>query len=64
LTGLDADDVQRAVAVAMADGPVSSSVPAGYEVADTSNRVVRFILSTWSRHHAWAGIRTGGRVRP
>jgi UDP-N-acetylglucosamine 2-epimerase (non-hydrolysing) len=64
LTGLDADDVQRAVAVAMADGPVSSSVPAGYEVADTSNRVVRFILSTWSRHHAWAGIRTGGRARP
>ena len=64
LTGLDADDVQRAVAVAMADGPVSSSVPAGYEVPDTSNRVVRFILSTWSRHHAWAGIRTGGRARP
>jgi UDP-N-acetylglucosamine 2-epimerase len=57
MTGLDADDVERAVAVAMDDGPVTSSVPAGYEITDTSNRVVRFILSTWSRHHGWAGIR-------
>jgi UDP-N-acetylglucosamine 2-epimerase (non-hydrolysing) len=58
MTGLDSDDVERAVAVALADGAVTSSVPAGYEVTDTSNRVVRFILSTASRHHAWAGIRT------
>ena len=57
MTGLDADDVERSVAVAMEDGPVTTSVPAGYEVMDTSNRVVRFILSTASRHHAWAGIR-------
>jgi UDP-N-acetyl-L-fucosamine synthase len=57
MTGLDADDVERAVAVAVADGPVSTSIPAGYEVIDTSNRVARFILSTASRHHEWAGIR-------
>jgi UDP-N-acetylglucosamine 2-epimerase (non-hydrolysing) len=58
MTGLEADDVRRAVAVALADGPVLSSVPGGYDVTDTSNRVVRFILSTASRHHSWAGIRT------
>jgi UDP-N-acetylglucosamine 2-epimerase len=57
MTGLDPDDVRRALGVAMADGAVTSSVPAGYEVGDTSNRVVRFILSTAGRHHAWAGIR-------
>jgi UDP-N-acetyl-L-fucosamine synthase len=57
MTGLDADDVERTVAVAIADGAVTTSIPAGYEVTDTSNRVVRFILSTASRHHAWAGIR-------
>jgi UDP-N-acetylglucosamine 2-epimerase (non-hydrolysing) len=57
MTGLDADDVERAVALAMEDGPVTSSIPAEYAVTDTSNRVVRFILSTWSRHHAWAGVR-------
>jgi UDP-N-acetylglucosamine 2-epimerase len=57
MTGLDADDVERAVAVAVADGPVTTSVPVGYEVTDTSNRVVRFILSTASRHHQWAGVR-------
>lgn len=57
MTGLDPDDVELAVRVAIADGPVTSSLPAGYEVGDTSNRVVRFIVSTASRHHAWAGIR-------
>jgi len=61
MTGLDPDDVELAVRVAIADGPVTSSLPAGYEVADTSNRVVRFIVSTASRHHAWAGIRRDQR---
>ncbi len=57
MTGLDVDDVLAAVALVTADGPVTSSMPAGYEVTDTSSRVVRFILSTAGRHHAWAGIR-------
>lgn len=62
MTGLDVDDVLRgvAMAMAMADGPVASSHPAGYEVSDTSNRVVRFIASTAGRHHAWAGVRLQG----
>ena len=58
MTGLDPDDVQRAVTIAIADGAVTSSTPAGYEVADTSNRVVRFIVSTAPRLHDWAGIRS------
>jgi UDP-N-acetylglucosamine 2-epimerase (non-hydrolysing) len=57
MTGLHRDDVACAVRLAMADGPVRSSIPPAYSVTDTSNRVVRFILSTASRHHAWAGIR-------
>ena len=56
MTGLDADDVEIAVDMAMQAG-APTSVPAGYEIEDTSNRVVRFIVSTASRHHAWAGIR-------
>ena len=59
MTGLDVEDVVRAVGIAMADGPVTSSHPAGYEVNDTSNRTVRFIASTAGRHHQWAGIRGG-----
>jgi UDP-N-acetylglucosamine 2-epimerase (non-hydrolysing) len=35
-------------------------LPAGYEVTDCSTRVVRFMLSTISRHHEWAGIRKIG----
>lgn len=57
MTGLDVDDVVRAVGIAIADGPVTTSHPAGYEVNDTSNRTVRFIASTARRHHQWAGIR-------
>ncbi|GAB2779727.1 UDP-N-acetylglucosamine 2-epimerase (non-hydrolyzing) [Nocardioides salsibiostraticola] len=57
MTGLEVDDVVRAVGIALADGPVVSSYPAGYEVNDTSNRVVRFISSTAGRHHQWSGIR-------
>lgn len=64
MTGLDPDDVERAVRVALDDGPVTSSMPAGYEIDDTSNRVVRFILSTAGRHHAWAGIRRDPAARP
>lgn len=57
MTGLDVENVLTAVQIAMGDGPVRSSQPAGYEINDTSNRVVRFIASTASRHHDWAGIR-------
>lgn len=57
MTGLEKDDVVRGVGIAMHDGPVVSSHPAGYEVNDTSNRVVRFISSTAGRHAQWAGVR-------
>lgn len=58
MTGLDQDDAARAVRIAREHGPVTSSLPEGYEITDTSNRVVRFLVSTASRHHQWAGIRT------
>jgi UDP-N-acetylglucosamine 2-epimerase len=40
--------------------PPSQSLPAGYKVTDCSTRVVRFMLSTISRHHEWAAIRKLG----
>ena len=57
MTGLNVADVVRGVRIAMQEGSVSSSSPAGYEVRDTSNRAVRFISSTAGRHHQWAGLR-------
>lgn len=58
MTGLDAGDVVRAVAAVRADANDGiSGIPAGYEVTDTSRRVVNFISSTAGRHHAWAGVR-------
>ena len=55
MTGLNAEDVVSAVAVAMAEE--ASSMPAGYEIEDTSRRVTKFILSSAHRHMDWAGIR-------
>ena len=55
MTGLDAADVVAAVGIATEGETVS--VPAGYEIDNTSQRAVKFILSTVRRHHRWAGIR-------
>jgi UDP-N-acetylglucosamine 2-epimerase (non-hydrolysing) len=57
MTGLDVADV--IVAVANVIGTQASSLPSGYEVRDTSTRVVRFILSTAGRHAKWAGLEMG-----
>jgi UDP-N-acetyl-L-fucosamine synthase len=63
MAGLEVTDVVRAVSLALSDGHNASSLPAGYDINDTSNRVVRFISSTVNRHHQWAGIRTPSHDR-
>jgi UDP-N-acetylglucosamine 2-epimerase (non-hydrolysing) len=65
MTGLKAADVIAGIRSVTEDrgsvkGTPSQSLPAGYEVTDCSTRVVRFMLSTISRHHEWAGIRKLG----
>jgi len=65
MTGLKAANVIAGIRSVTEDrgsvkGTPSQSLPAGYEVTDCSNRVVRFMLSTISRHHEWAGIRKLG----
>jgi UDP-N-acetylglucosamine 2-epimerase (non-hydrolysing) len=65
MTGLKAANVIAGIRSATEDGRFakgtpSESLPAGYEVTDCSTRVVRFMLSTISRHHEWAGIRKLG----
>ncbi len=57
MTGLEAGNVVEAVDLALQVGSRGLSMPAGYEINDTSNRVVRFIVSTWRRHAQWAGLR-------
>jgi UDP-N-acetyl-L-fucosamine synthase len=65
MTGLKAANVITGIRSVTEDGnsakgTSSRSLPAGYEVTDCSTRVVRFMLSTISRHHEWAGIRKLG----
>ncbi len=58
MTGLDARDVVGAVDLVTRTALWSGEcTPADYRIADTSDRVVRFILSTARRHAAWAGLR-------
>jgi UDP-N-acetylglucosamine 2-epimerase (non-hydrolysing) len=66
MTGLGADNVVSGISEALDaagqnDKAAQTSYPQGYEVSDCSNRVVKFMLSTISRHHEWAGVRRLGQ---
>ena len=65
MTGLRSDNVLAGMKEALHSagqekGSANSSYPQGYEVSDCANRVVKFMLSTISRHNDWAGIRRLG----
>ncbi|WP_206680884.1 UDP-N-acetylglucosamine 2-epimerase (non-hydrolyzing) [Dietzia sp. E1] len=61
MTGLHADDVVASIQIAIDSEytrqGVSHLTPDDYLIDNTSERVVKFILSTANRHHQWAGIR-------
>ena len=61
MTGLKRDNVIAGIKEVIANPPKADrTLPEGYEVQNFAERVVRFILSTASRHHEWAGIRRLG----
>jgi UDP-N-acetylglucosamine 2-epimerase len=61
MTGLKRDNVIAGLKEVIANPPKADrALPEGYEVQNFAERVVRFILSTASRHHEWAGIRRLG----
>lgn len=65
MTGLRADNVLAGINEVLGSAgqertSAHSGYPQGYEVTDCANRVVKFMLSTISRHHDWAGIRRLG----
>jgi UDP-N-acetyl-L-fucosamine synthase len=61
MTGLKRDNVIAGLKEVIANPPKTDrTLPEGYEVQNFAERVVRFILSTASRHHEWAGIRRLG----
>jgi len=63
MTGLDTRDVIEAVG-ATTDPPRGplirdpALIPDEYQVTNTSDRTIRFIMSTARRHWAWSGIRS------
>jgi len=59
MTGLKSPNVLAGIREAV-DSEIRSGgtdVPQGYEVTDCSSRVLKFLLSTITKHHDWAGIR-------
>lgn len=64
MTGLDPDNVVEAIRDAISavgpDGRTDTVLPTDYDIANCSQRAVRFILSTHRRHEAWSGLRTRG----
>ena len=63
LTGLEPDDVLRAVdaVVAQAEAGERPEVPADYRVMNFSQRVVNLVLGTAPLHRRWAGIEMSPR---
>ncbi|MGL5406005.1 MAG: non-hydrolyzing UDP-N-acetylglucosamine 2-epimerase [Propionibacteriaceae bacterium] len=70
MTGLAPANVLEAVRIVVSDAANSSvcedgyglssireNIPEDYAIVNCSERAVRFIVSTASRHHQWAGIR-------
>lgn len=61
MTGINADDIMTAVRVAMDSGyqrnGISDITPDDYLIENTSERTVKFIISTANRLKQWAGIR-------
>jgi UDP-N-acetylglucosamine 2-epimerase (non-hydrolysing) len=59
MTGLKSANVLAGIREAV-DSEIRSGeagVPQGYEVTDCSSRVLKFLLSTITKHHEWASIR-------
>lgn len=66
MTGLDARDVVDAVRLNMqstlpTSGDCGGSTPDVYQIRNTAERTVRFIMSTARRHEVWAGLRKAVR---
>jgi UDP-N-acetylglucosamine 2-epimerase (non-hydrolysing) len=62
MTGLQEANVLAGIkaAIELQGNKSPQTFPEGYEVTNCSSRVVKFMLSTVSRHHEWAGIRKLG----
>ena len=55
MTGLDPANVMLGIRCATASQ--AAVVPTDYATANCSERAVNFVVSTWSRHASWAGLR-------
>lgn len=62
MTGLDPHGVVEAIRTLTAPylSGLARTPPLDYTITNTSERAVNFVLSTWRRHSAWAGLHDAG----
>lgn len=56
-TGLEIDPIEAGVREVTSGSKLKTSQPEGYEVSDFSQRVTRYILSTFHSHKNWKNLR-------
>ena len=57
MTGLEPENVVHAITIVAGKRSPSASIPRDYEIDNCSERVTRFILSTFSQHAGWSALR-------
>lgn len=57
MTGLSSESVAAGIELQLGRSADDPTLPDGYEITDSSARVVRFILSTAPHHRIWSGLR-------
>jgi UDP-N-acetyl-L-fucosamine synthase len=58
MTGLDSDNIVEAIDLLNQERKADHVIPQEYAIDNCSERVVRFILSSYRRHAVWSGLRT------
>lgn len=56
-TGLGLDPIEAGVREVISESHLEKALPEGYEVFDFSQRVTRYILSTFHSHKTWKNLR-------
>ena len=57
MTGLDPENLVQAIGIVVDSRAPACRPPDEYTFDNCSERAVRFVISTYRRHHTWAGIR-------
>jgi UDP-N-acetylglucosamine 2-epimerase (non-hydrolysing) len=62
LSGIQSNSIENAIDITLGSESLQEIEPDGYEVSNFSERVVKFIFSTYDKHRDWSGIRINDQI--